>query len=249
MKDFQTRSSITRWAVALLLLAAFMVLCSIALIGTVAVFGWSLESPLQLCLAMGLQLSLLLPFWMMAGIFFVAPLLRLLGTLRYYSPYLVVTRSRDGHLDLHGATLFDYLLLFRWSDRGRQAVRQILIWYVDGLLAIIREIEQGKIQRDTIFSATSYIFSESIARRYGFRVEASRWFSIGGFLTLPTQFVTYSFAKGHWALPPILRARRATIDGTTLCAQSARLQMLRWRLVQPQQREHMPASPRKQLLA
>lgn len=234
MKGLQTRFALARWAVALLLLAALMVLCSIALIGTVALFGWSLASPLQLCLAMGLQLSLLLPFWMMAGIFFAAPLLRLLGTLRYYSPYLVVTRSRDGHLDLHGATLFDYLLLFRWSDRGRQAVRKILIWYVDGLLAIIREIKQGKIQRDTIFSATSYIFSESIARRYGFRVEASRWFSIGGFLTLPTQFVTYSFAKGHWALPPILRARRATIDGTTLCAQSARLQRLLSRLAQAQ---------------
>jgi hypothetical protein len=65
--------------------------------------------------------------------------------------------------------LFDYVLLFRWCDRGRPAVRRILLWYVDGLIALAREIELGRIPHDTEISATSYIFSRHSLRRFGFR--------------------------------------------------------------------------------
>lgn len=231
MRQVLARSKLVQWMVAMALLLIFIALFTMAALVVVAVFGLQADDPAQLALVVAIQLGLFLPVWMMAAAFCFAPLLRLLGALRYYSPYLVVTRSHHGNLDLHGATLFDYILLFRWSERGSPAVRKILIWYVEGLLAIIREIEAGKIQSDTVFSATSYIFSESIARRYGFGVETSPRFSIGGFLTLPTQFVTYSFAKGRWAFPPIQRARRATISGAALCLQSARLERLLSRLV------------------
>lgn len=224
------RSKLLQALVALVLLAVFVALFSIATLATAAVLGLRADSPAELGLALGLHLVVLLPLWMLAASFFFAPLLRLAGALKYYSPYLVVTRGRQGHLDLHGATPFDYLLLFRWSDRGASAVRKILSWYVEGLLSLAHEIEEGRLPRSTVFSATSYIFSESIARRYGFSVEQALRFSFGGLLTFPTQCLTYSFAKGRWAFPPVHRARRATITGAALCSQIARLQKLRRRL-------------------
>jgi len=235
MKRLHARSKLIQWTVALVLLIVFIALLSIALLATASVLGLQADNPVQLAVALAIQFVVLLPLWMMAAIFFFAPLLRLVGALRYYSPYLIVTRSSGGRVDLHGATLFDYLLLFHWSERGRPAVRKILAWYVEGLLSLVREIEKGDLPDNTVLSATSYIFSESIARRYGFHVETASRFSVGGFLTYPTQLITYSFAKGIWAFPPILRARRATISGAALAAQSARLQRLLSRLNQAQQ--------------
>jgi hypothetical protein len=232
MKRMHARPKLIQWTVALVLLIVFVALFTMAVLVTASVLGLQPDNPAQLAVALAIQLGVLLPLWMMAAIFFLAPVLRLVGALRYYSPYLIVTRSRGGGLDLHGATLFDYLLLFQWSERGRPAVRKILIWYVEGLLALVREIEKGDLPDNIVLSATSYIFSKSIARRYGFHVETGSRFSVGGFLTYPTQLITYSFAKGRWAFPPILRARRATIPGAALAAQSARLQRLRNRLLQ-----------------
>lgn len=232
MKRIDARPKLIQWTVALVLLIAFIALFAMAVLVTASVLSLQPDNPVQLAVALAIQLGVLLPLWMMAAIFFLAPLLRLVGALRYYSPYLIVTRSRGGSLDLHGATLFDYILLFRWSDRGRPAVRKILIWYVEGLLALVREIEKGDLPDNIVLSATSYIFSESIARRYGFRVETASRFSVGGFLTYPTQLITYSFAKGRWAVPPILCARRATISGADLVAQSDQLEKLYRRLAQ-----------------
>lgn len=245
MLPMHARSKLFQWTVALVLLVVFIALFTMAALLTAAALGLQADDPVQLVIALAFQLGVLLPVWMMLTGFFLVPLLRLVGALRYYSPYLIATRSRGDHLDLHGATLFDYILLFRWSERGRQAVRKILIWYVEGLLALVDEIEKGRLPDKLVLSATSYIFSESIARRYGFQVETASRFSIGGFLTYPTQVVTYSFAKGGWAFPPILRARRATITGATLRSQAARLQKLRARLLQPEEHDPMLATQRE----
>ncbi|MBL9160346.1 MAG: hypothetical protein JNJ70_22885 [Verrucomicrobiales bacterium] len=234
MKEWYERSNAVRWLVALVLLIGFAVLFGGPAFWIAAALGLDYGNPLHLGTVVVLQLVLLLPFWMLMANFFFAPLLRLAGSLRYYSPYLVVTRGRKGSRALHGATLFDYVLWFRWSERGPRAVRKILTWYVEGLLALAREMDQGNIPRDTVFSATSFIFSASLARRYGFRVEDGTRFSLGGLLTYPTQLLTYSFARGRWALPPVFRSKRATITGAALCAQVDRLQRLRSRLIRTQ---------------
>ena len=233
MMKLYDRSPFLPWTVALLLLLGFIALDIIAMLATAAALGLNASAPAHLAAALALPLFGLLPLWMTAANFFCSPLLRLVGALRYVSPYLVVTRSGKGHLHLHGASLFDYLLLFRWTDRGPPAVRKILAWYVEGLLALAREVEQGRIPPETVLCATSYIFSASTARRFGFKVERASRFSFGGLLTYPTQLVTYSFAQGRWTLPPVAKAKRATITGAALSAHTARLQRLRERLLEP----------------
>jgi di/tricarboxylate transporter len=230
MKSRHTQSKPLQWTVALLFLAALVALVLIVTLSVARLFGLSCEHPAHLGLAMAAHIVLFLPLWLLLSLFLLAPLFRLTGVLRYYSPYLIASRAQRGRIYLHGATPFDYLLLFRWRDRGRPAVQCILLWYVDGLLALARELERGRLPLDTTISATSYIFSAGSARRYGFTVEEAPRFSIGGYLTYPTQLLTYSFAQGRWALPPIHRARQATIDGATLRAQVSRLERLQTRL-------------------
>lgn len=227
MRALYARSRLFQWIVAFAFFGVFLALHGAVTLGAAILLGLQIDNPLHLSAAVGAHVAVLLPLWMMLGSLFFTPLLRHIGALRYCSPYLVVTRGGHGRIDLHGATLFDYLILFCWSDRGRPAVRKILLWYIDGLLALASEIREGRLPDNTVLSATSYIFSESIARRYGFSVEQASRFSFGGLLTYPTQFLTYTFAKGRWAFPPIFRARRATISGAQLCSQTARLQRLR----------------------
>lgn len=230
MKPLHARSKIFQWAVALVFLMVFVALVLVATFGVIFLLGWRFDDPAELGLALLVHVLLLLPLWMLLTLFLMAPLFRLTGVLRYYSPYLILSRSGRNRIDLHGATPFDYLLLFRWRDRGRPAVRRILLWYVEGLIALAREIEGGRFPIDTTVSATSYIFSASTARRYGFTVdEAPRW-ACGGFLTYPTQFLTYSFSQARWSLPPVHRARKATIKGADLCSQIARLERVQKRL-------------------
>ena len=230
MKSLYARSQICQWTVALVFLLVLLVLALIATFGVAFMFGLRLDAPAQMGLAVVAQFVLFLPLWMLVSLFLMAPLFRLTGVLRYYSPYLIVSRSRRDRMDLHGATLFDYLLLFRWRDRGRHAVRCILLWYVDGLVALAREIQGGGVPAGTTVSATSYFFSAATARRYGFTVDEAPRFACGGFLTYPTQFLTYSFARGRWALPPVHRARRATIAAADLGSQLARLERVQKRL-------------------
>lgn len=230
MKALYAHSKPFQWTVALLFLTAFVALFTLATLAVAFMLGLQVDAPEQWGLAVVVQLVLFLPIWMLLSLFSLAPLFRLTGVLRYYSPYLIVSRARRDRFDLHGATPFDYLLLFRWRDRGRPAVRCILLWYIDGLVALAREMEGGGFPVGTTVSATSYIFSAGTARRYGFTVDEASRFACGGFLTYPTQFLTYSFAQGRWAFPPIRRAKRATINGASLCSQILRLERVQKRL-------------------
>lgn len=230
MKSLYARSKLLQWTLALSFLIVFIALVLIATLGTAFTFELPLDDPAQMALAVVVHLALFLPLWMLVCLFLLAPLFRLTGVLRYYSPYLIVSRSGRDRIDLHGATPFDYLLLFRWRDRGRPAVRCILLWYIEGLIALAREIESGCLPIDITLSATSYIFSADTARRYGFTVDESPRFACGGFLTYPTQFLTYSFSQGHWALPPLHRAKKATISGAKLCSQVTHLERVQKRL-------------------
>jgi len=234
MKTLYNRSKLFQWTVALLCVGVVGALLVAATLGTATLLGLSPYRTAEWVLAWVLHLVLLLPIWIMIACFLFAPLLRLVGHLRYYSPLLIVTRSSGGRLDLHGATLFDYVLLFRWRDRGRPAVRKTMLWYIDGLIALARDIERGRYPADTTLSGTSYFFSESSAKRYGFRVEKGSRFAFGGFLTYPTQFLTYSFAQGRWAFPPILKAKNATTNGATLCTRIPRLERVRKHLYNAQ---------------
>ena len=213
-----------------MLLIAFFALVGAVSLSVAALLGLRCDVPSQVIIAVYGNLCLLLPVWMLLANFFMAPLFRLIGFCRYYSPYLIVTGSPARGLQLHGAMLFDYFLLLGWEERGRPAARKILIWYLEGLVALARDIETGRLPMDVSISATSYIFSKRSALRHGFKVNSSRRFLLGGLLTYPTQFLTYSFAKGRWAFPDLSRAKKATISGRELCARIGSFERLLKRL-------------------
>jgi hypothetical protein len=230
MRSFYDQPLFIQWTVALFLLGIAAILVGMAAWGSAILLGLRLDSPPQVGLALLVALVLFLQAWLLILGFLATPLLRLVGVLCYYSPFLIVARVGDGQLGLHGALPFDYLLLFRWCDRGRPAVRRILLWYVEGLMCLAREIEQGKIAGDTVITATSYIFSSRSMQRLGFRAENGSRFSFGGIVTFPTQFVTYSFARGRWSLPPVLRGCKSTITAAELCSRLGYLQRLHHRV-------------------
>jgi hypothetical protein len=229
MRSFYNQPLLIQWTVALFLLGIAAMLVGMATWGSAVLLGLRVDSPSQLGLALLVALVLFLQAWLLVLGFLATPFLRLAGVLCYYSPFLIVARVRDGQLGLHGALPFDYLLLFRWCDRGRPAVSRILLWYVEGLMRLARETEQGQIAGDTQIAATSYIFSSRAMQRLGFRTESGSRFALGGIVTFPTQFLTYSFARGRCSLPPVQRACKATITASELCSKLVYLQRLHHR--------------------
>jgi membrane protease YdiL (CAAX protease family) len=242
MKTFYAQSKPCQWTLALFFLIAFLALVAAVSLSIAALLGLRWNVAGQLIIAVYGNLCLLLPIWMLLANFFTAPFFRLIGVCRYYSPYLIVTGSPARGLQLHGATLFDYWLLLGWKERGRPAVRRILIWYLEGLVALARDIETGRLPMDVPISATTYIFSKRSAQRHGFKVDSSRRFLLGGLLTYPTQFLTYSFARGRWAFPDLSRAKQATISGRELCAHIGGFERLLKRL---RSQSDMTVTPKK----
>lgn len=159
------------------------------------------------------------------------PVMRLAGVYRYYSPMLLVENPRPTGFHVHGGTNLDYLLHLRWSDRGPAAARKTLRHYLRGLLAIADEVARGELPTDLPIVATSYVFSETTARRLGFTVEpVPRGERLGLWMNYPNLLLKHSFAQGRPALPDLSRVRRATITGGRLAERRDSLRALLARL-------------------
>ncbi|HYG34505.1 MAG TPA: hypothetical protein VEC99_06965 [Clostridia bacterium] len=223
----QPKTGVGQWFLAMFLLFVYGMALVLAALGTQ--FVLHLPGLAGYRQAMGLAVLVPLPLWMLLSSLLVAPLMRLLGMLKYYSPLFVVTGSQS-RVYLHGATLYDYALHLRWRERGVEARLKTLIWYVEGLLGLIRDIQSGAVPATAKITGTSYFFSPHRAQWFGFRVEESWQFALGGILTYPTQLLTYSFAKGRLAFPNVFRAKRASITGARLLEQKTKLEALLERL-------------------
>lgn len=163
--------------------------------------------------------------------FATAPLLRLLGVYRYYSPMLLVENPRPTAFHIHGGTNLDYLLHLRWRDRGAPAARKTLCHYLRGLVAIGDEVAGGALPPDLRVVATSYVFTETSARRLGFTVEpVAGGERLGLWLNGINLVLKHSFAQGRPALPDLSRVRRASISGADLAAARPALEALLARL-------------------
>jgi len=90
--------------------------------------------------------------------FLFAPILTLLGIYKYLSPMLLVYAANQKRYDLHNGTSFDYLFLFTNKKSGRKWQQQMLKYYLDGLLEIIKELEDGDIPKSIEIRGSSYFF-------------------------------------------------------------------------------------------
>ncbi|MBL8111279.1 MAG: hypothetical protein JNK60_00220 [Acidobacteria bacterium] len=175
----------------------------------------------------------LLAFPITYSFFYVVsnPALRLLGVFRYHSPLLKVSLRSRRYYEVHSGTLFDYVLLFRWKDRGCRATRQILGLFLEGFLDIANAVERGEIARDTHIVGTSYFFSEKSAERLGFRLESAglrlRLVLLVSYAELA---LLHSFARGRISFPNVLKVRTAVVRGDELLARRDEMRRILGRL-------------------
>ena len=122
--------------------------------------------------------------------------------LTYHSVFLLAEAPKDGVLNLHGGTLFDYVYVLDFKQSGNVRTAFILQKYLEGLLHLIAHYE-GKEQSLTL-RWTSYIVNQRTAARLGFKPEPKDGlqqlilaFNYGNLL------VSNSLAKGKLSFPKL----------------------------------------------
>ena len=149
--------------------------------------------------------------------FTLTPLMTILGVYTYLSPMLLVYGASEKQYDLHNGTGFDYFLHMRKTKPGKNMRRQLLIYYLEGLLNIIDLVETGKLPSEVIIKGTSYFFSESTARRFGFEImPASKDVKMNLYLNYFEILWMYSLGKGKFAFPKLNNALMAQTTGMRL---------------------------------
>lgn len=166
-------------------------------------------------------------------LFLLTPIMRLTGSYKYLAPMLLVAAPTEKVYDLHNGTTFDYLwvMLFRYKP-GSQWRNRMLAFYLEGLLAIVDEIESGKLPGSVTVRGSSYFFSAQTARRFGFTTsqKTGAGEQINLYLNYLELWWPYCFACGRFALPNLRQIKTAEIKGTDLVLQKARLQKFLERL-------------------
>ena len=129
MNDFYKQPKILQWIEAILLLSiGFLPALTIIEIG----YSQSL-------------FYLLFIIYVPVGQFAFTPFLKLIGVYRYYSPMLLGYMANDRQIDLHSGGSFDYLFVMRKCKSGIELRNRLLIYHFEGLLNLVRLIENKKI--------------------------------------------------------------------------------------------------------
>ena len=135
--------------------------------------------------------------------FFDTPSLKKNGKLRYLSLLLITEIPKNGVLKIHGGTLFDYVFVIDKKMNGNQRTNFIIQKYLEGVLNLIAEYENKKINNLTI-RGTSYIINDRTAERIGFKV--IRTDLIQKFILVFNYFnvlISYSIAKDKLSFPKV----------------------------------------------
>ena len=158
---------------------------------------------------------------------FTVPFFRLIGYYKYLNPYVISTVQTDERYDLHNVFTFDYLVNFKWADRGKTAQKTLLLHYFKALITIIERIEKNHLSPDVKIVGHSYFFSDRTAQKLGFKVsKAGAFWVVNSALQFIELTYLYSFSKGRWAIPKFWKVRRAEITGSDLVKKKEVLQGL-----------------------
>ena len=177
MKNFYHLSKSVQWLIAILLLVGGLGLCM----------------PLILKPYGLLVVPLLAPFLNLVTV----PFFRLIGYYKYLNPYVLSCVQNDKEYDLHNIFTFDYLINFRWQDRGARAQKVLLTHYIKALLTIIERIETKQLAPTVKIVGCSYFFNSRTAEKFGFTLsDASLFWKINSTLQCIELSYLYSFAKG-----------------------------------------------------
>lgn len=144
MNEFYKQPKILQWIEAILLL-------SIGFLPALLIIEKGHSQPI---------FYLLLIFYVPVSQFTFTPFLKLIGVYKYYAPMLLGYMSNKHQIDLHSGASFDYLFVMRKYKPGIEVRNRLLIYYLEGLINIIKQIENNSIPRTVYIVGTSYFFSE-----------------------------------------------------------------------------------------
>jgi len=149
--------------------------------------------------------------------FGIIPMSRILGLSTYLSP-MVLTFGKDvKDYQIHNVMSFDYLINFKWSERGKTAQKKILAYYFEALLHIIHKIETNELPKSVKVVGNSYFFNARTAEKLGFTISKANVYrilnSIFGCIEL---ILLYSFSQGKLSVPKFWKLRKVSISGEKL---------------------------------
>ena len=159
--------------------------------------------------------------------FLFTPIYKLTGGYTYYSPMLLGYMANEKQIDLHSGTSFDHLFVLRKYKSGTKLRNRIMMYHLEGLLKLIKLIEDKRIPTSVNIIGTSYFFNDRTLNNLGFQLEkATLFYRINLLINFIDLFWMYSLSKGKLAMPAVWDAKKATITGEALMAQKTKLESL-----------------------
>ncbi len=161
------------------------------------------------------------------GQFTTSPFFKLIGTYQYYSPMLLGYMANDKQIDLHSGSSFDYLFVMRKYKAGIALRNRLLIYHLEGLIHMIRLIENKSIPETVNIVGTSYFFNNRTLQKMGFEVINPSWFyRLNLFVNFIDLIWMYSLSQGKWSIPKIWNAKKASISGIKLIENKKQIEEL-----------------------
>ena len=155
MNDFYTQTKLFQWVEAILLLVK-------GFLPVLLIIEKAHSQPL---------FYLLYLIYIPIVQFVATPFFTLVSIYKYYSPMLLGCMVKDNQIDLHSGRSFDYLLVIRKYKSRIERRNRLLIFYLERLIYIIKQIENKSITEKVNIVGKSYFFNNRTLYKMGFKVE------------------------------------------------------------------------------
>lgn len=201
MNDFYKQPKLLQWVEAILLLI-------IGFLPALVIIEKGYSQPL---------FYLLFFIYVPIGQFTITPFFKLVGIYNYYSPMLLGYMANDKQIDLHSGGSFDYLFVMRKYKSGIEMRNRLMIYHLEGLINLIKLIENKNVPETVNVIGTSYFFNDRSLKKMGFEIEnPSLFYSANLFANFTDLVWMYSLSQGKLSIPKIWNAKKASISGAKL---------------------------------
>jgi hypothetical protein len=101
------------------------------------------------------------------------------------------------------------------------------MYHLEGLINIIKLIENNSIPNTVNILGTSYFFSERTLNKFGFELKnPSLFYRLNLLINFIDLTWMYSLSQGKFSIPKLWNAKKASITGTKLIENKMQLQEL-----------------------